>query len=56
MDDFWEEVKEIIAGIKVKNFFIRWIMKIAMAPYIVFFLFVFKLINKMEAWMDGRRD
>lgn len=37
MDEFWEEVKEIISDIKVRNFFIRWIMKIAMAPYIVIF-------------------
>lgn len=56
MDEFWEEVKELIADIKIRNFFIRWIMKIAMAPYIVLFLGIWKFMDRLEAWMDGRRD
>ena len=58
MDEFCEEVKEIIADIiadiKVRNLFIRPIMKIEMAPYVVIFLALRKLMDKWEAWMDGR--
>ena len=56
MDEFWEEVKELIADIKIGNFFIRWIMKIAMAPCIVLFLGIWKFMDRLEAWMDDRRD
>ena len=54
MDEFCEEVKEIIADIKVRNLFIRPIMKIEMAPYVIIFLALRKLMDKWEAWMDGR--
>ena len=40
--DIWEDTKRILSDVKIKNRIIRFILQVGMAPYLLFFLSLWK--------------
>ena len=40
--DIWEDTKSILSDVKIKNRIIRFILQVGMAPYLLFFLTLWK--------------
>ena len=40
--DIWEDTKQILSDVKIKNRIIRFILQVGMVPYLLFFLTLWK--------------
>ena len=40
--DIWEDMKQILSDVKIKNRIIRFILQVGMVPYLLFFLTLWK--------------
>ena len=56
--DIWEDMKQILSDVKIKNRIIRFILKVGMVPYLLFFLTLWKGYDWLYAkiWGDDSKD
>ena len=56
--DIWEDMKSILSDVKIKNRIIRFILQVGMAPYLLFFLTLWKGYDWVytKIWGDDSKD
>ena len=56
--DIWEDMKSILSDVKIKNRIIRFILQVGMAPYLLFFLTLWKLNDWVysKIWGDDANE